>query len=79
MASRTSAGLQLQNGTITGPSSFLIRLLFGENGQIVPTASAILDGTIVAMAFQPKQRRTFFAIYSAGHCRIISRSTKTQD
>jgi hypothetical protein len=35
--------------------------------QIVPGASAILeDGTIVEMAFQPKQRRTFFAIYSAG-------------
>jgi hypothetical protein len=30
--------------------------------QIVPTASAILeDGTIVEMAFQPEQRRTFFA------------------
>jgi hypothetical protein len=35
--------------------------------QIVPTASAILeDDTIVEMAFEPKQRRTFFAIYSAG-------------
>ncbi len=35
--------------------------------QIVPTASAILDdGTLVEMVFQPKQRRTLFAIYSAG-------------
>ena len=35
--------------------------------QIVPTASAILDdGTLVEMAFHPKQRRTLFAIYSAG-------------
>ena len=34
---------------------------------IIPTASAILDdGTLVEMAFQPKQRRTLFAIYSAG-------------
>lgn len=34
---------------------------------IIPTASAVLeDGTLVEMAFQPKQRRTFFAIYSAG-------------
>jgi hypothetical protein len=35
--------------------------------QIAPTASAILsDGTIVEMIFQPKERRTFFAIYNAG-------------
>jgi len=35
--------------------------------QFVPTASAILeDGTIVEMVFQPQQRRTSFAIYSAG-------------
>jgi hypothetical protein len=34
---------------------------------IIPTASAVLEsGTIVEMAFQPKQRRTLFAIYSAG-------------
>lgn len=34
---------------------------------IIPTASAILDdGTLVEIAFQPKQRRTVFAIYSAG-------------
>ncbi|UGX94268.1 hypothetical protein G6321_00053530 [Bradyrhizobium barranii subsp. barranii] len=34
---------------------------------IIPTASAVLeDGTLVEMAFQPKQRRTLFAIYSAG-------------
>jgi len=34
---------------------------------IIPTASAILeDGTLVEMAFLPKQRRTVFAIYSAG-------------
>ncbi|MCK1743420.1 hypothetical protein IVA80_21820 [Bradyrhizobium sp. 139] len=33
----------------------------------MPTASAILeDGTIVEMAFDPKQRRTVFAIYNAG-------------
>jgi hypothetical protein len=39
-----------------------------ENKQtIIPTASAMLeDGTLVEMAFQPKQRRTFFVIYSAG-------------
>ena len=38
-----------------------------QKKQIVPTASAILeDGTIVEMAFQPEQRRTFFAIYNAG-------------
>jgi hypothetical protein len=38
-----------------------------KNKQTIPTASAILeDGTIVEMAFQPKRRRTFFAIYSAG-------------
>jgi hypothetical protein len=35
--------------------------------QIVPTASAILeDGTLVESMFQPKLRRTFFAIYNAG-------------
>lgn len=35
--------------------------------EIVPTASAILeDGTIVEMVFRPKQRRTLFAICSAG-------------
>jgi hypothetical protein len=35
--------------------------------QIIPTASAILDdGTLVEMVSQPKQRRTVFAIYSAG-------------
>src|ERR1700738_2880687 len=35
--------------------------------QIIPTASAVLeDGTIVEMMFRPKERRTFFAIYSAG-------------
>ncbi len=35
--------------------------------QIVPTASAILDdGAIVEMTFQPKLRRTFFAIFNAG-------------
>jgi hypothetical protein len=34
---------------------------------IIPTASAVLeDGTLVEMLFQPKQRRTLFAIYSAG-------------
>jgi hypothetical protein len=34
---------------------------------IIPTASAVLDdGTLVEMAFQPKQRRTLFAIYNAG-------------
>jgi hypothetical protein len=34
---------------------------------IIPTASAILeDDSIVEMVFQPKQRRTLFAIYSAG-------------
>src|SRR6266705_1192999 len=35
--------------------------------QTIPTTSAILDdGAIVEMAFQPKLRRTLFAIYSAG-------------
>jgi hypothetical protein len=34
---------------------------------IIPTASAVLDdGTLVEMVFQPKQRRTLFAIYNAG-------------
>ncbi|WP_212479509.1 hypothetical protein, partial [Bradyrhizobium liaoningense] len=34
---------------------------------IIPTASAVLeDGTLVEMVFQPKQRRTLFAIYSVG-------------
>lgn len=38
-----------------------------EKKQIVPSASAILeDGTIVEMVFHPKERRTVFAIYSAG-------------
>lgn len=38
-----------------------------EKKQIVPSASAILeDGTIVEMAFHPKERRTVFAIYNAG-------------
>jgi hypothetical protein len=35
--------------------------------QIVPSVCAILeDGTIVEMTFQPEQRGTVFAIYSAG-------------
>src|SRR6266516_3589439 len=35
--------------------------------RIVPTASTILeDGTIIEMVFRPEQRRTLFAIYSAG-------------
>lgn len=35
--------------------------------EVVPEASAILeDGTMVEMVFQPDQRRTLFAIYSAG-------------
>ena len=43
------------------------RIILRKKKQIVPTASAILeDGTIVEMAFQPEQRRTFFAIYNAG-------------
>lgn len=34
---------------------------------IAPTASAVLDdGSLVEMVFQPKLRRTLFAIYSAG-------------
>lgn len=38
-----------------------------NKGQIVPTASAILDdGTIVEMVYRADLRRTLFAIYSGG-------------
>ena len=40
--------------------------------QIVPTTSAVLeDGTIVETVFQPKHRRTFFAIYNAGRWTLL--------
>jgi hypothetical protein len=45
-----------------------------QKKQIVPTASAILDdGTIVEMAFQPEQRRTFLATYNAGRWTLQDR------
>ena len=58
-----SCGCPESPGRLAGWRTILIR----KRRQIVPTASAILDdGTIVEMVFQPKQRRTFFAIYNAG-------------
>jgi hypothetical protein len=39
--------------------------------QLIPTASAIQDGTIVEMTFQPGQRRTLFAMYNVGRWTLL--------
>jgi hypothetical protein len=44
-----------------------------EKGTVIPTVSALLtDGTVVELVFQSEERRTMFALYSAGRWTLRS-------